>query len=292
MKTKEQKSKHQTPNTNKGITLIALVITIIVLLILAGVAISMAINGDGLFSKANEAAEKWNTSVTNESETVQNLLNKLEVYKKVVGSSDDWEVEGSTIVAYKGDKATYTNIVIPNYVDDVAVDTIGDNLFASDSYATSLTISEGIKVIGAQAFAGCGNIKNNLVIPNSVTTIGMNAFTVCGFTGVLVIPDNVTTIGSSAFSSNTGLTALTIGKNVGTIEMTAFAGCSNLSGDLVLPDNIKTIGNSAFGGCTGLNSIKVPLNITSVGNSAFYNVKQVYYSGSLDTSSWGATKIN
>ena len=68
-----KKSKAQ-----NGITLIALVITIIVLLILAGVAINMAIDSDGLFGKANEAAKGWNTSIGEEEETINDLLNKLD----------------------------------------------------------------------------------------------------------------------------------------------------------------------------------------------------------------------
>ena len=49
------------PNTNKGITLIALIITVIVLLILAGTAISIAMNGGDIFGKATTAREEWNT---------------------------------------------------------------------------------------------------------------------------------------------------------------------------------------------------------------------------------------
>ena len=45
-----------------GITLIALVVTIIVLLILAGVAINVVFNQENLFNRANEAASKWNTA--------------------------------------------------------------------------------------------------------------------------------------------------------------------------------------------------------------------------------------
>ncbi len=43
----------------KGITLIALVVTIIILLILAGVTLNMALSGDGLFSRARNAADKY-----------------------------------------------------------------------------------------------------------------------------------------------------------------------------------------------------------------------------------------
>ena len=66
-KTKEQNSKYQTPKTNNGITLIALVITIIVMLILVAVTISMAVNG-GLFTKAADAGQKTNEAVIAEQE--------------------------------------------------------------------------------------------------------------------------------------------------------------------------------------------------------------------------------
>lgn len=61
----------------KGITLVALVITIIVLLILAGVAITLAVNQGELFNHANNAANKWNAAVRNEEGAISNLLNDL-----------------------------------------------------------------------------------------------------------------------------------------------------------------------------------------------------------------------
>ncbi len=60
----------------KGITLVALVITIIVLLILASVAISMAVDSDGLFIKANTAVTEWNATVEEEGEQLNSLINK------------------------------------------------------------------------------------------------------------------------------------------------------------------------------------------------------------------------
>ena len=63
-KTKEQ----------KGITLISLVITIILLLILATVAINLAVDSDGLFRKAGQAANSWNESVATEGTELENLM--------------------------------------------------------------------------------------------------------------------------------------------------------------------------------------------------------------------------
>lgn len=53
--------------SQKGITLIALVITIIVMLILVGVTITMAVNG-GLFNYAKEASEKTRNAINDEND--------------------------------------------------------------------------------------------------------------------------------------------------------------------------------------------------------------------------------
>ena len=64
----------------KGITLVALVITIIVLLILATAAITMAVGSDGLFQKAATAVNEHNNKVEEEGEYVNNAMNFLDQY--------------------------------------------------------------------------------------------------------------------------------------------------------------------------------------------------------------------
>ena len=64
---------------NQGITLIALVITVIILLILAGTAITLSINGGNLFSKTNEAAYEWNTAVAREESALSNVFEILDM---------------------------------------------------------------------------------------------------------------------------------------------------------------------------------------------------------------------
>ena len=59
---------------NKGITLVAVVITVIILLILAAVAISMIGGDNGLFGKAKSAAEKYNEAAKNEADLINSLL--------------------------------------------------------------------------------------------------------------------------------------------------------------------------------------------------------------------------
>jgi predicted PurR-regulated permease PerM len=75
----------------KGITLVALVISIIVMLILAGVTISLALNG-GLIDKAKQAIDKYNEAAREE----QNHLNEINNYlDDIMGGQspgeDSWE---------------------------------------------------------------------------------------------------------------------------------------------------------------------------------------------------------
>ncbi len=62
--------------SNKAITLVALIITIIILLILAGVSLSMILGENGLINKAQSSVDKYKDSSENE----QNLLNQIEEY--------------------------------------------------------------------------------------------------------------------------------------------------------------------------------------------------------------------
>ena len=59
----------------KGITLIALIITVIILLILAGAAISISVNGGDIFAKSQNAVTMYNSKVSEEEISVKNLVN-------------------------------------------------------------------------------------------------------------------------------------------------------------------------------------------------------------------------
>ena len=72
----ETKAK-QTKTSNKGITLVALVITVIVLLILAAVGIGAIAGPDGIIAKAKQAAEGYNDAAQDEAQTINELLNMI-----------------------------------------------------------------------------------------------------------------------------------------------------------------------------------------------------------------------
>ena len=154
---------------------------------------------------------------------------------------------------FKGD---VTNGVVEFNLLDPAVG-------AGGTTATVVTRNTGpndvTKVVGditsSSGFYADSSVKG-LVIGTSCTSIGSMAFYFCtALTGDLVIPDSVTFIGDNAFIFSPFSGSLTIGNSVTTIDLYAFYSCTGLTGDLVIPDSVTSIGGNAFANCTGLTAL-------------------------------------
>ncbi len=125
-----------------------------------------------------------------------------------------------------------TSVTIPN-----SVTTIGGGAFSGCSGLTSISVSAGnskydsrnncnaiIETESNRLIAGC----QNTVIPNSVTSIGDDAFYGCNGLTSVTIPNSVNSIGYTAFSGCSGLTSVTIPKSVTHIGFEAFRKCESL----------------------------------------------------------------
>ena len=84
----------------------------------------------------------------------------------------------------------------------------------------------------------------------------------------VIIPNTFTSIGSNAFGYCNGITTCTISSGVTSIDNYAFKNCSGLT-SIDIPDSVTSIGNSAFYGCTKLTSIDIPSGVTSIDWGAF-----------------------
>ena len=84
----------------------------------------------------------------------------------------------------------------------------------------------------------------------------------------LTLPNTITTIGKDAFSGNDKLVSVNIPDSVTTIDYAAFENCRYLQ-KVSIPESVRTIGSSAFSGCTSLNSVNIPGKVDNIGSAVF-----------------------
>ena len=128
----------------KGITLIALVVTIVVLLILAGVSVNALFGNSGIIEKAKEAQNKMNQATQKDLDAINELNNWID--GKINGSSGENTTGGNTT----GGDDTSTTQKISTLVGTV----VDKNTKAEDAYGNKITIPKGFKVVAHGTVAG------------------------------------------------------------------------------------------------------------------------------------------
>ena len=134
-------------------------------------------------------------------------------------------------------------------------------------YEGDLIIPNSVTKIGYNAFFGCRELTS-VVIPDSVTIIDKSAFSACSELESVVIPDSVTSIGDFAFNNCYSLESVVIPKSVTSIGAHLFYDCESLK-SVNIPDSVTSIGESAFFGCKKLKTITIPNSVTSIADSTF-----------------------
>lgn len=154
-----------------------------------------------------------------------------------------------------GIKGTHEEIVIPDYINGIAVNSIEANAFAYNTTLKKVVIEGKLGEIKASAFKGCSNLEEiNLT---KVGTIGTRAFEGTGFKKLSI---NSSMIESYAFKDCKNLRFLEFNDDTHYIKDYAFQGCSNLwsvkMSRKAEPNHI--LGSHIFDGCTSLLEIIKP----------------------------------
>ena len=142
-------------------------------------------------------------------------------------------------------------------------------LYLNGELLEDAVIPDGVTSICDYAFYGCSSLTN-IEIPNSAMSIGERAFYNCRNLTSVTIPDSVTSISDYAFYNCSSLTSVTIPDSVTSISDYAFYGCRSLTG-VTIPDSVTSIGNYAFYNCTSLTSVTIGNSVTTIGSEAFSN---------------------
>ena len=219
---------------------------------------------------------------------------------------------------------------IPN-----GITSIESSAFAYSSGLTSITIPSSVVSIKSSAFKYCPDLtsievaegntiydsrdncnaiietaSNTLVVgcksstfPNTVTSIGVDAFNGCTGLTSLYLGGGITAVGQRAFANCTGLTSLTVSSKVTDIQRIAFSYCSGLTNivveegntkydsrencnaviqkadntlalgckNTIIPNSVTAIGKDAFAGCTEMTTINIPNTVTLINSEAFFD---------------------
>jgi hypothetical protein len=134
--------------------------------------------------------------------------------------------------------------------------------------AGSYTIPNTVITIGDEAFQFCASLTS-VTIPGSVTRIGGWSFQLCSTLASVTIPGSVTSMGAYAFAMCASLTNATFSAGDTTTGTGAFWGCSNLT-SVTLPSSVTTIGAYVFMNCVRLTGVQIPTNVTEIQDAAFY----------------------
>jgi len=119
-----------------------------------------------------------------------------------------------------------------------------------------IVVPNTVTTIGVRAFKDCQRLES-INLPTSITDIGIGVFSLCERLATINIPNSVTEIGYGAFSFCKRLTAINIPKSVTKIAPSAFLCCERLT-FIIIPDSVTKIGELAFLGCRGLKDIALP----------------------------------
>ena len=177
--------------------------------------------------------------------------------------------------------ALYT-ITVPTKLGNYNVTGLGEYSFSGISYSPdhqkdytlrsfcnqiqSVTIPESVTSIGRQAFNSCDGLES-LTIEGPIQSMGIFAFELCASLTTLSLGENIKTIGDYAFYRCDDLTNVTIPQSVTSIGKNAFQSCGLHT--LTIEGPIESMGYAAFYGCTKLKTISFGEKIKTIGDLAF-----------------------
>ena len=156
--------------------------------------------------------------------------------------------------------------ILEEVLMEEGLETIGPHAF-DDSRIRSLVIPNTVTSIGEEAFYNCSELRS-VRFPSSLDSLGAGAFVRCAQLTETHLPDGLAVIEEWAFGNCERLAKVVLPSQLHSIEEYAFVGCWKLV-EIIVPEGTEHIGDVAFGNCRQLSRVILPASVTSIGEGAF-----------------------
>ena len=217
----------------------------------------------------------WSNAMTSTfTYTASHRIDRFDEYEYFAGAD--------SVISHTFNDATGTGTV----VYEGTVTELKTYALQWNSDLTSIVIPEGVTTIGVQAFYACSKLSS-IGLPKSLKLVRNLAFDgTTGFANGKFIIDDIAWWCGITFESvfatplhyakhiysdeNTEITHLVIPNGVPSIGSNAFINCEGITA-VTFPESLTTIGSGAFKGCSSLESVDIPVGMTEISASAFEN---------------------
>lgn len=182
-----------------------------------------------------------------------------------------------TICDYTGNE---TDLTIPDTIDGYTVSALDEWSFYWCKKLENVVVPDSVTSIGNRSFFGCNNLKS-ITLPEKLVSVGSYVFYDCSGLTNITIPSSVISMGTYNFAYCTNLSSINVGENnprFKSVEGVLFsadgknllcypAGKSNTS--YTVPDNVKFINAASFLSCRNLRSLCLNDGVVSIASEAF-----------------------
>ena len=271
---------------NKGITLVALIITIIVMLILVAVSVNVLIKSN-LIGTAEKTVDKYKTAAEEEGNggTIEINGKKYASIEDYIEGNEQYDPDGWVMAWTCADGGSWSDTIeeggtaegdivaklykTGNKITPSSFEFNGKTCTFNEGDEYNLVI-EGTGTMGALMTTEGANITGATGWHKSTAMYMMGASDTCimPYVSKIVVGKGIKNIGGYAFGGDTGLKKVILSSEITSIDEYAFMYCTNLT-SIKIPENVTNIGDSAFNKCTSLSSVTIPNSVTSIGSSAF-----------------------
>ena len=270
--------KNIVKSNKQGITLVALVVTIIVLLILAGITITILFSDDGIIRKAQQTAEATNTAVENELQGINDLADKMNNIPGGTGTGGNSEEDNPPVVN-------------PPKVEDNLGTVISttENTDLTDSNENKITVPAGFFIVTPTqddtvtydySDDGKPTVQDGIVIQNEADG---NQFVWVPIGDIKNKDGSTTTIKLGRYSN------FTMSGTTTTIKLGRYSNFT-MSGT-ILPDPTQEATTSSYNTAVGIETYYIEVSEDFEGDETFEQPSRFWNTKATNLQEWISTSL-